>query len=59
MVGGGGEQPVHVGVAAHDAVQHDHIGRLHVRGAGRDVEDEPVDAATQPGLVSQRPQCSS
>ena len=56
VVGGGAQQPVDVGVAADDAVQHHHVGRVHRLRIGREVQDAPVDAVGHARLAGQ---CSS
>ena len=53
MVGDCAEQSRVVRVAAHDTVQHDDVGRLHLMRGGGDVENAPLHPVGQTRLDEQ------
>jgi hypothetical protein len=53
MAGGGGQQPLIVGIAAHHPVQHNDVSRLHLVGRGCNIHEPPRHPISHPGSFQQ------
>src|SRR5262245_8077816 len=51
--GRGRQQPLVVGVAADDAVEHDHVGRVEAIAVDRDVVEPPLRSVLESGLAEE------